>query len=235
MPNHIKNRLKINGTIQQIKHVFEKYNTHIKSDVRRSCDGDIVCKNDSESNFSIGWLNPNNGIFKTRQDNSQRIGLPDGYRIWVLDPEDRFPDFNKIIPHPDCDEYNDIPSQEAVKNSANWWYRWNIDNWGTKWNSYSHCSNEYGTYTFNTAWNGVPALIQEVSRQNPDIEIEYVYADEDSGFNVGKFIFLNGNILFSIIPQGVTKESYDIYFELNPEDKEYYELIDGNYKYIEEG
>ena len=45
---------------------------------------------------------------------------------------------------------------------------------------------------FDTAWAGVPLLIQTLSEKFPDIEFLYAYADEDLGSNVGKGIIRNG-------------------------------------------
>ena len=234
MPNHIKNRLKINGTNEQIKNVFEKYNTHFEAELNTAYDGTVICKDKSQYTFSVGWLDLKTGVFKIREDNSERIGLPENWVVEVSQPRDCFPDFDKIKPHPRCDEYNDIPSQDAVRNSPNWWLTWNRANWGTKWNSYSHSKESYGVYNFETAWNGVPDLMIELSKQNPEIEFEYTYADEDSGYNVGKFTFKNGEVLSVYQPEGGSKEAYDIYFELRPENRSDYKLVEGKYEYVEE-
>lgn len=230
MPNHIKNRLKINGTIAQITSVFNKYSTHYPARVHTSCDGNIVCRN---KDGGIGWLDPRNGTFLSGDNIIIGFGIPEEYEIQIKNSEIHFPDFEKIIPPPRCDEYNDIPNQAAVRDSPNWWRTWNISNWGTKWNSYSSRTEEFGVYTFETAWSGVPNLIMEMSKQNPDISFEYTFADEDSGQNVGMFRFENGEVSLQYYPIGGSKEAFDIYFELNPEDRYNYELIDGMYKYID--
>lgn len=232
MPNHIKNRLKINGSIQQIKEVYMKYNTHHPATVNMSYDGHAICRDSSTDKFTVGWINLKTGIFKTRDENSERIGLPENWIIDIQQSINQFPDFDKIIPTPVCDAYNDIPNQQAVSDDPNWWYTWNIDNWETKWNCYSCVELEYGTYMFQTAWNGVPKLMLELSKQNPNIEFEYTYADEDSGRNVAHFILKNGEFTYEHIPIGGSKEAYDIYFELNPNSKKYYEFINNTYEYV---
>lgn len=234
MPNNITNKLKINGTNEQIKEIFDKYNTHKKAEIRVAYDGTIICKDKISKDFSVGWFNPNTGVFKTREENSERIGVPENWEFEVANAIDCFPDFDKIIPAPKCDEYNDLPTQEAVRNSPNWWSTWNRKNWGTKWNGYEYQTEMFGTYLFDTAWNGVPELMLELSKQNPEIEFEYTYADEDSGHNVGKFTLKNGEVLKGFEPDGGTQEAYEIYFELNPDSKKDYELIDGNYEYVDE-
>lgn len=234
MPNHVKNRLKINGTNQQIKEVFEKYNTHIEACINTAYDGDAICKNKLETKFTVGWINLNTGVFKTRDENSERIGLPENWEIELSQPRNCFPDFDKIITHPRCDEYNDIPNQHAVCESPNWWGTWNRANWGTKWNSYAHITEDFGMYTFETAWSGVPELMLKLSKQNPDIKFEYAYSDEDSGHNVGKFVFINGEVISAFEPEGGTIEAYDIYFELRPEQRANYQLVNNKYEYLDQ-
>lgn len=234
MPNHIKNRLKLIGTIEQIQSVFEKHNTFVEAELNKTHNGDlIICRNTKSTDWDCGWFNPLTGEFKNRNE-EKCVGLPEGWEFEINQPVNCFPDFDKIIKHPDCDEYNDIPSQEAVRNHANWWMTWNRNNWGTKWNGYSYETIQFGIYTFETAWSGVPRLMQELSRQNPEIEIEYTYADEDTGCNVGKFKFKDGQITSQFLPSNCSKEAYDIAFDLRPYNSEYYELVDGNYQYKNE-
>lgn len=234
MPNHIKNRLVIIGTNKQIQEVFNKYNTHFEAELHTAYDGTVICRNKSQDTFSVGWLDLKTGIFNTREENSERIGLPENWIVEVLQPRDHFPDFDKIKPHPRCDEYNDIPNQDAVRNSPNWWLTWNRANWGTKWNSYSHSKEGYGVYDFNTAWNGVPDLMLELSKQNPDVEFHYEYADEDTGSNCASYKFKNGEVLSVFKPKSQSKEAYDLAFKLRPHYKDDYVLINGNYEYKEE-
>ena len=71
------------------------------------------------------------------------------------------------------------------------WYEWSIANWGTKWNALNQNFEEPNVLWFDTAWAGVPLLIQTLSEKFPDIEFLYAYADEDLGSNVGKGIIRN--------------------------------------------
>lgn len=234
MPNHIKNRLKLIGTNEQIQSVFEKHNSHIQAKLNMTADGDlIICRNTKSTDWDCGWFNPLTGEFKNR-NREVSVGLPEGWEFEINQPVNAFPSFEKIITPPDCDEYKDIPNQHAVKNHPNWWYTWNCNNWGTKWGGYSYETIHFGVYTFETAWCGVPELMQELSKQNPDIEIEYTYADEDTGCNVGKLNFKDGEIISQFLPPNCSKDAYDIAFDLRPENQEYYELVGGRYKYKDE-
>lgn len=232
MPNHIKNKLKLVGSTEQIQSVFEKYNIHVPAQLNTAHDGTIICKTAGED-YSIGWFDPKNGEF-TQRGKENIIGLPEEYSFEINQSKDCFPSFEKIILPPDCDEYKDLPNQESVRNHPNWWRTWNINNWGTKWGGYSYEAEKFGTYTFETAWSGVPDLMAELSKQNPDVEFEYTYADEDTGCNVGKFTFKGGKVLNTYLPSNCSKEAYDLAFELRPERKEDYRLIDGEYEYIDE-
>lgn len=40
------------------------------------------------------------------------------------------------------------------------WFEWSIATWGTKWNAYNQSFEEPNILWFDTAWNGVPQLIQ---------------------------------------------------------------------------
>jgi len=230
MPNYIKNRLRINGTPEQIQEVFKKYNTHIEATLRKAYDGTIICT----STDGVGWFNPNTGFFKTRNSENLIVGMPSNYRMEVSQPIDHFPDFDKIIPHPRTDPYYDRPTQQEAQISSDWWYNWNIKNWGTKWSA-SECQIEcFGSYTFVTAWNGVVELMQELSKQNKGIEFEYSFADEDTSHNLGKYKILDGEITERFEPLGGTKEAYELAFELRPEIAEQYQFVNERYEYVEE-
>ncbi len=116
------------------------------------------------------------------------------------------------------------------------WYEWAIANWGTKWNAYSQGDkrNTEDTIYFQTAWSSPLELIRKLSELFPLVKIELTYADEDSGNNTGKIIFEKGEAIDIIQPESQSIEGYDIYFELNPESKSEFKLVNGKYEYIEE-
>lgn len=91
------------------------------------------------------------------------------------------------------------------------WYEWSIATWGTKWNAYHQNFEEPNILWFDTAWNGVPQLIQKLSAIFPDVEFHYAYADEDLGFNTGRGTARNGEINMTI-PEGGSNEAFEIMF-----------------------
>ncbi len=113
------------------------------------------------------------------------------------------------------------------------WYSWSIENWGTKWNS-SECETlGNNTFTFSTAWSGVPELMQIISEKHPNVTIKYSFADEDSGCNVGVGVYSKDINSFGMLKNS-SKEAFDIYFDLHPDRRENYKLSDGTYTYIDE-
>jgi hypothetical protein len=114
-------------------------------------------------------------------------------------------------------EYRPITESESkrynVKYGADNWYNWNIDNWGTKWDCYSHIEVEEGEVHFDTAWSTPMRALMMLSRMFDDITIEVKYADEDFGSNVGKYILQGGNIIDVYQPE-YSKESVKLAMEI---------------------
>ena len=95
---------------------------------------------------------------------------------------------------------------------ATTWYEWRIANWGTKWNAYDCYTDDpcSGKLEFNTAWDGVPFIIQKISESFPDVLIHYGWADEDIGNNTGRIDFKNGEDIWFDIPEGGSKHAFEI-------------------------
>jgi len=114
------------------------------------------------------------------------------------------------------------------------WYDWSVENWGTKWNA-SFCKKiSNNVYTFDTAWSGIPKLIDIMSKEFPEVKFLYEYSDEDTGSNCGVGLYLNGEIDFNKL-KSQSPEAYELYFKLRPEDLNYYiKLEDGTYEFSDE-
>lgn len=113
------------------------------------------------------------------------------------------------------------------------WYPWCILNWGTKWNASKARMTEDGKLRFDTAWNAPYNVMSELSRQF-DVAVDLTYADEDASYNCAKMRWEHGFVVNRYIPTWGHKSGYDLYFEVNPGMREYYELVDGEYVYKEE-
>ncbi len=120
-----------------------------------------------------------------------------------------------------------------AQHDAPTWYEWSRKHWGTKWNA-CHSEQTDNAITFETAWNGVTALMVALSKKFPNVSFEYSYADENTAYNCGKYKIAAGRIISEVLPDGGSKEAYELYFELHPEDRKYYEFTDGQYRYKED-
>lgn len=114
-----------------------------------------------------------------------------------------------------------------------YWYDWAIANWGTKWNSYCCERLSDKSFSWETAWSGVPVLVEQISKKFPDVKMLYEYSDEDTGHNCG-FARMKNGIVEIVKHEGGSKEAYDLALKLRPEYKEYYQLVDGKYEPIED-
>lgn len=118
------------------------------------------------------------------------------------------------------------------------WYDWCCKYWGTKWNAMD-C--EYNpilhSFKFETAWSCVRELVRLLSIRYPEIVITYSYADEDYGYNVGRFSFQNGEYIEVCQPDGGSKEAFELAAEIMDIDLEelgYLLTEDGtSYMYVE--
>lgn len=76
------------------------------------------------------------------------------------------------------------------------WWRWNVDNWGTKWDACYASLEEEETnllqYRFDTAWSAPLPVIEQASKQYKDLTFRIHYIEEqDWG---GEVTFNNGQV-----------------------------------------
>lgn len=126
-------------------------------------------------------------------------------------------DFNKVIPAPltqeDCER--DFPAyvihneEEARKECLNYdetnerrwfnWYRWNIDFWGTKWNSFDNLGTSDQVVAFITAWCPCSPVIRKLS-ELLHTRIVYSFQEEGCGIN-GVEVYENGELIEEVDTQ----------------------------------
>lgn len=126
------------------------------------------------------------------------------------------------------------------KYGATTWYDWCISHWGTKWNAY-HCSQadeHTDTLQFDTAWAGVPMIVEKLSERFPSATLTYRFSDENIGFNVGEIIYKNGQVVEATLPVEGSREAYDMAAEIQGIDLKEYGFVlskDGStYEYRDE-
>lgn len=151
--------------------------------------------------------------------------------------EPYFPDFNLLIPQPKnifrgvLGEYE---RRQCLKEGRPNWYDWNLEHWGTKWNSYSNENTEQNTFFFDTAWAPVPYIVKVMSEKFQNVEISYCWADENTGYNCGRAVYKSGEKKSEFMPNGGSRDAYYIAFDIRPHQRDYYRMENGEYVYSEE-
>ena len=104
----------------------------------------------------------------------------------MLKSKDNDFDFNNIVPMPKNIYRGLLGREEEEKYGDNNWYRWSIDNWGTKWNSVdTRVELKDGSlyYTFDTAWDCPREIVNALMRMRKtilkDIKISWECIHED--------------------------------------------------------
>lgn len=115
--------------------------------------------------------------------------------------ESRLVDFNTAIPMPqDAIDSFDTPGISPL------WYRWSVENWGTKWNAY-HTSVDGNVVQFDTAWSAPMPVFYALRKKFPDFTFDIKYADEDYGQNFGHFRFDSDGIHTPWLPEPGTPQA----------------------------
>lgn len=240
MPNHVTNRLEILGTKEQIDEIVRECGTLHARQPDKTYNGDIMCKNRETNEF--GWFSEKDKKFKTRNlaggplKEQPAESIPDGWDVQYVEEILEFPDFNKVIPQPENIFKGDlcISDEERFKSQGiPTWYSWNIENWGTKWSGYRFVKESDNVYLFDTAWSSVPKIIEAMGRKFPDVIFICEYADEDVGNNAGKIETKSNQCCTLCFPPN-SDDAYEMAFKLGVAEREEYEKIGGEWKYIDE-
>lgn len=116
------------------------------------------------------------------------------------------------------------------------WYEWSIRNWGTKWNSCNtFLSEDRQTVYFDTAWSPAIPAIEKMAMMHPEAKIIHEYAEEQTGFMSGRYVYENGSLVEENRFDPYSKEAYEMSFDLwgNEDDYDFDEKT-GNYVQKEE-
>ena len=119
------------------------------------------------------------------------------------------------------DSYNDVYElgRKAVLNKIKYghfdWYDWSLANWGTKWNACNTViDKDSKTIYFDTAWSPAVPIFKALTEANLDTEFEFTFSEEQIGYCSGRIITKNGEIDSAVLPKPMSKEAYEIAFEL---------------------
>lgn len=104
-------------------------------------------------------------------------------------------DFNHFIPQPENIFRGALGVKEekhCEDNGLPNWYRWNIDNWGTKWNAsvddswvISDLENVYSyQYNLRTAWADPRPIIVKMIEKYPHLDFEIQGEEESNAYGI---------------------------------------------------
>lgn len=188
MPNYVTNRVVLIGSDENIKKVVE----FVKGENGAFDFDKIVPKPESINKYDT-----------TNYPNGEhlKVGQPIGFEKGA-----------PIVTEELIEEYKQATREQQEKYGVVGWYDWSCKYWGTKWNAVSPELYAPGFFTFDTAWSApIPVLIA-LSKLFPEVEIDFVYADEDSGCNTGEGTIQNGDIN-AYYPADNSEDAWKLYFE----------------------
>jgi hypothetical protein len=92
---------------------------------------------------------------------------------------------------------HDLPK---ISSQPDWWYNWNVANWGTKWNCgevwHDRTTEEITeqgrtSYNFDTAWSPAEPIAAALAAKFPTLSITHRYCEGGMGF-AGQVVYNNG-------------------------------------------
>lgn len=230
MPNHITNIIELECSRERSKEIMEflradgqdygsvdfnklvpmpeSLNIQSGSETDRGIEIYLTAVNPNTKDFGLEKMSSNEFDFlETMLNNERMFGKYDSNLS-----DERITSFTKYNPFETYVETGKIAVDNFRQYGATTWYEWCIANWGTKWNAYDCYTDDPcgGRLEFNTAWDGVPSIIQKISERFPDVLIHYGWADEDIGNNTGRIDFKNGEDVWFDIPEGGSKHAFEI-------------------------
>jgi hypothetical protein len=222
MPNHIRNRIELEGKQEDIKKFFAKYSTKEEDGSVRLPDFKKVIPRPESLDITSG----SDGML------GQQIieGRTDGIITWD-EARKRFYK-NPIEKRLEIIELGIKYIKNKLEHGHTTWYDWSCEHWGTKWNSYNHSSGE-SYCEFDTAWSSVPLILEAMSKEFPELRMLYKWSDEDIGYNCGTALYENG-LSFEDVPKDGSLKAYALAFELRPGLEEEFKLVNGEYVSIDD-
>lgn len=224
MPNHVQNKLSINGDAKDVSVILDYIKSKNEDGTKSQIDFNKIIPMAKELNISFG----------SGGDLAYELLFDDDeFSLCVIKlKKSKFKMFSADIQRQAVDlaiKYNENIKQYGAKT----WYDWAINNWGTKWNAYSqNDSRTVGNVIyFQTTWAAPVPVIEKLSGIFPIVTLILDYADEDSGYNTGQYVFQGGGTVVAMVNNGGSKEGYEKYFELNPGSRDDYEFDGTTYKF----
>jgi hypothetical protein len=136
-------------------------------------------------------------------------------------------DFNHFIPQPDNifrgnlgDKEEKMCEEQGIPN----WYRWNNQNWGTKWNGVCddfeigsiNGSSHFAEYNLRTAWADPRPVLHKMIDMYPNLD--FIVSGEEESSAYGIYMSTRENVFLEEEPILVDEGDREVYFD---NEKEY--------------
>lgn len=224
MPNHVTNQIIIVGTEDDIEFVKQ----HMKSNDREFDFNRLIPMPESLGITSGSAVSNGVAVLLSRQGDHSKIDAIRNYNWAGTEDMSR----SEFIDYLLSERGSSTNLEEAAIALANLkkfghqdWYSWSIANWGTKWNAYDISELDNG-FQFDTAWSHPAPVIEKLVEFFPEITFKVAFADEDTGYNVGKYTVKGDEVIEEDFPEGGSKEAYKMAFEVKGDDANYfYDMI----------
>ena len=210
MPNHVMNRLRMEGDRQRINELLASVKGKDSAlDFNKIIPMPKELNIDAGSRTDRGLKAYKDFIFIYTFGETERkdlLNIP-------KEKEEVFIRARKDIRRDEW-ELGRTAFQNEQKYGAPTWFEWACNNWGTKWSAYDSELAENNTIIFKTAWSRAMPVIQKLAEKFPDIHLEYCWADEDTGANVGMAELENGEVTFDEFYSTHSRDAYELAAEL---------------------
>lgn len=234
MPNHITNRLIVEGATDEVAKVFD----FIKAE--KSNEAGVVVLIDFNKIVPMPESLDVESSSEGTDGKQYLLGMSGNVlEVRRYEESDHYKKMKELQEqNPERFERCIELGRKYLRNTADFgcttWYDWRCRNWGSKWNAYDIEKPSYDSIMFKTAWNGVPSLICKLGAMFPAVTIRYDYADEDTSYNTGSYI-IHGDDVQDNSPKNASPEAWELVFDLGVADiDDYVEQPDGTYKYIDD-
>ena len=240
MPNHITNRLAIDGEETEIRRLLdavttkdEEGNTLLVFDkiIPMPKELDISFESSFSKDLS-NYLSAVNPVNTETVEGIEKLSVKE-YQDTITTLKAYFTDLNKVgisgelavIDKGSAEKGHQL-AHNIINYGAPTWYEWRLQQWNTKWDAYKAEPFENNTLVFHTAWSRPEAVIKRLAQMYPTLSFEHQWADEDFGYNVGTATYKNGEKVETYIPQCQTVESCQLAAEILGYSPEWYESME---------
>lgn len=205
----IVNKIELIAPENEINEILNKYANYEPRELWKF-GNDVLYTN--EENVE-GFLNTKTNLFAYNKGGDVLEEIPEGFQQSFREGFWTFPTFDLIVPSPW--ELREPVEDEDDFDFDSPYCQWCLANWGTFQDAYEYETLSHNEFLFTSDYC-VPALIEKISLQSPNVRIIYEYTSEKVGYGCGRYIFQNGEQQNTIFKDG-SLEAKSMTYKIIPE------------------